>query len=245
VQQYHQFNGRAKNNGWRKVLAFALLPSKAMQAKLKEITGILKEKRRGYEQARKLPVTAVPQFGQIKVGRIAFLNARAGPKTARDALQTLLGELFGNGQRSNAPRHCLHFAIESVDFDDLRIKTGLQLKVTLVRSNQTDVDSPHRWYAVEASIADANLPLGAALKQHQEAIEAQAQDLQVKTSLGTNALQQRRLQAEAAYERIKVAIVTELPDLLAGGVESIELPEVRFQDTQRIERSFITAKSIE
>lgn len=154
-----------------------------MQAKLKEITGILKEKRRGYEQARKLPVTAVPQFGQIKVGRIAFLSARAGPKTARDALQTLLGELFGNGQRSNAPRHCLHYTIESVDFDDLRIKTGLQLKVTLVRSNQTDVDSPHRWYAVEASIADANLPLGAALKQHQEAIEARAQDLQVKTSL--------------------------------------------------------------
>ena len=118
--------------------------------------------------------------------------------------------------------------------DDLCTKTGLQLKIALKGINQTFVDSPHRWYSVEASIADASLPLGQALKQHQEAKEAQAKDVQ-----------QRTQEAKAAYERIKIAIATELPQLLAGGMEWIEIPALRFQDGNAIERSHITSRSIE
>jgi hypothetical protein len=61
-----------------------------MEAKLKEMTPILREKRRGYCEAQRPQLTAVPQFNQIKVKPIA--KGCGGPRVALNALQvTSLG----------------------------------------------------------------------------------------------------------------------------------------------------------
>src|SRR5690242_15084367 len=91
--------------------------SDPVNEKLTALTGILREARKSWREAKaNLPVT-VPKFKQIKVNAIPGLGPRVGPKRAKEGLNDLMESLLEGLSKNEGYGHRADRTVEFVDFE--------------------------------------------------------------------------------------------------------------------------------
>ena len=186
--------------------------------KLKTLTGILRDARKSWRDAGKPLEITVPKFKKIKVNPMEGLGRIAGPRKAKEGLNHIVTALLSGVPVKDGFGYAADRCVEYVDFEQFAQIGGVRLELKCTARSEELAKQIGDWrtnlfYTVNATVTDPSKPLAVALKTHQEAREAQVQDLKT-----------RREAAEAAVERAQLPALDELATVFAGGARGFHLP---------------------